>query len=1062
VLLPVKLGANGTPTAALLTLVLALALPLDKAKSMVKTLLSLGATCAQADLHGVTAFHRYVEDNASALLETLWEVDTTGSRTAINHVAFPGISKTTSPLLEAVANGDSRLVLKLLNAGAVAQLDFDTWLKSAKHSILERRLSTFENNVKMFQTMTEQPLLAALNSPDPLTALELIKRGADVNSITPESHQITHRSSWYRGYGDGETALDIVRKKIAALAQYTGEPLNCAAPKDHIADAERTLASFRPGTWQHWVLSEEVKTVRKTYEKDTERFNQEADRVAGLKGVDEKKAAIAKTIATLEEIERIVLEKGGKTFDELYPHLKRESPERTARGTFNTPYRYDFTFKGTKDVTDVRHKAYVELFEAAWSGDLDKIKSLTLTGWGEEKKEPPLKISVTDNVSNSPFLLAFLRGHRDVAKAILEIVQAQFEPIEAENARFRMGRADNDSECSDASDGDDESGDEEEPRVYKEIVDDKFTIENIGEVSMQVKSRDKPTSVLEATGRTFVLRNGETVRAGYGSPFQFVMEENDHQGLKFLLDLAAHFSTTQKLDPEEEPSRFYSFPSAMFDYAVKLGRTEMLAEIIKRTGAGLPLEELVKRSGVESTQKPRFYQGLTVYGKKRKDWAQAGRNVVRRATGNRSSPLLYAAKQGSIESLEWFMGDAPMRCYNEFGRSKAAREDSRLRHLSQAPGGFDRAVSRWLSNHNEMVMHAAILGSDADKAEKAVEYLIHAFPASMAIRNAAGVVPLFQAVLFGRLGIARLLIDADVDQAAKNSTWENLLHAALRHNPEADQLAPFLDLIDADLLPSLFRDRSSLAHAGQTPLHQWLTETVRPARYGSKTYASPAQMHQVLRLLLERSAGLELGLFNGAGDTPLHTLVGLDADPALVRLLVEADPALLHRENAVGRTPAEMARDRFVAERLAAPSTSFRRYRPDRSVAALVDRAPEIFLIAQGERRGFSAACTTPRTRREAIWDTVREYLDRHPGKRRLVSLHEANDVAKRIGEQYQGQRYLTEVREAAAAAAETNDADKEEEKADEKPEVDHGFWAEATTSTLAWVRPKKDENETD
>ena len=67
-------------------MVLALSLPVEKAKEMVKTLLSLGATSAQADINGVTAFHRYAEENASELLELLWEMDKTGSRSAINHL----------------------------------------------------------------------------------------------------------------------------------------------------------------------------------------------------------------------------------------------------------------------------------------------------------------------------------------------------------------------------------------------------------------------------------------------------------------------------------------------------------------------------------------------------------------------------------------------------------------------------------------------------------------------------------------------------------------------------------------------------------------------------------------------------------------------------------------------------------------------------------------------------------------------------------------------------------------------------------------------------------------
>lgn len=49
-----------------------------------------------------------------------------------------------------------------------------------------------------------------------------------------------------------------------------------------------------------------------------------------------------------------------------------------------------------------------------------------------------------------------------------------------------------------------------------------------------------------------------------------------------------------------------------------------------------------------------------------------------------------------MESVEYFLSDAPHRHYSEFGKSKAAREDARLKHLKESPGGFDRAISKWL------------------------------------------------------------------------------------------------------------------------------------------------------------------------------------------------------------------------------------------------------------------------------------------------------------------------------------------------------------------------------
>lgn len=70
-LLPVKIGdgSYGNANAAILTLVLALVLPVEKAVRMCETLLSLGATSSQADPSGITAFHRYIHvSNQSNIL----------------------------------------------------------------------------------------------------------------------------------------------------------------------------------------------------------------------------------------------------------------------------------------------------------------------------------------------------------------------------------------------------------------------------------------------------------------------------------------------------------------------------------------------------------------------------------------------------------------------------------------------------------------------------------------------------------------------------------------------------------------------------------------------------------------------------------------------------------------------------------------------------------------------------------------------------------------------------------------------------------------------------------
>jgi ankyrin repeat protein len=128
VLLPVKFFDHAKkPSAALTPLMLALALPVGKAKEMVNTLLRLGATSAQADMNGVTAFHVFVERNAKSLLDLLCENDPAGTKTAINHIAFGNYSTSRSALQIAVQKGNLAAVRMLLDNGALPHIDFETW-----------------------------------------------------------------------------------------------------------------------------------------------------------------------------------------------------------------------------------------------------------------------------------------------------------------------------------------------------------------------------------------------------------------------------------------------------------------------------------------------------------------------------------------------------------------------------------------------------------------------------------------------------------------------------------------------------------------------------------------------------------------------------------------------------------------------------------------------------------------------------------------------------------------------------------------------------------------------
>ena len=179
-------------------------------------------------------------------------------------------------------------------------------------------------------------------------------------------------------------------------------------------------------------------------------------------------------------------------------------------------------------------------------------------------------------------------------------------------------RHDDDDSTAEDSDMDDDD-DDDEPRIVAQAVDKKFTIENIGQVSMHVKSRTRPLELLLWPTPTFKDEKGKVPKLESTSRnlFRHVMAIDDLSGLKTLLDLGVLYSSQKLEGDDEEATGFFEFPDGDFQWAVENGKTQALAEIIRRTGAGIPLDHLVKKSGVELKQKPRYYQGLTVYGKKR-------------------------------------------------------------------------------------------------------------------------------------------------------------------------------------------------------------------------------------------------------------------------------------------------------------------------------------------------------------------------------------------------------------------------------------------------------------
>lgn len=309
---------------------------------------------------------------------------------------------------------------------------------------------------------------------------------------------------------------------------------------------------------------------------------------------------------------------------------------------------------------------------------------------------------MSDSLGFTCLTIAVLRGHLQVAKAVLQIVRTQYKAKEPRNnQKFEI-------------DVDADSSDDEDINIIGHDVNDQFTHENVGEIVTQVDGTVSPREALQqiCPASLFLEQEAQKERClkqlsmeGRGgssnmevdSLFAYAIYKNDLSLLGWLLEVRHEF-------PDNEETRRWGFFCAEhqgeFQLAMALGHTECLSRLIQSTGAGLPLEKLGEESGVELRDEHQLYPGLSIRGKKRKDWANAGRPGHHDgAESYGRPPLLISAMQGNLTTTEWFLGTAPSRHYLEYVNKHL--EDKTVQRLVNSKLGLDASVLRWLQSRSE-------------------------------------------------------------------------------------------------------------------------------------------------------------------------------------------------------------------------------------------------------------------------------------------------------------------------------------------------------------------------
>jgi ankyrin repeat protein len=728
--IPIKLmnTYNRQPDGAILSLVLALTLPPEQAKPVIETLLSSGAKSSQADLNGNTALQYFV-NHGYELLEHLIKQDPIHVKSVVNwvNVSQQDFYRRSSgyPLKTAIKTQNPKAAAKLLELGASPVISYESWVQGCK--MLESRsvFSYLNINECDFKTNHVQPIILAIRLEQPAIVASLLEYGADVNTLSP--------NGWRKMYGqhsEGANVLDEVREKIKDLAAFCRagayQPVQMPRMPTPLKKDGFYTHDLEPGSYRHWATNQFVQQSKEKYKNDLKAYNNSAQ--SGLQeSTEEKKQAVAKLVEEFRELEKHLISRGAKTFvedkfgikavslqnavEEQEVRLKHLQAQNKKAQNDTNEFKVDFGIN-VPEISSAQVTKYVNLFDAAWNGDLGIVRELTTEPQGENKDEPPLLIAVTDGLGNSPFSVAILRGHLDMAMTILAIASAQYVP-EKKDRSYEMDDS-GDGEDSEYDGAGSESGGESRAIMLHErlppSVRNQFTIDDIGQLSLLVQSQRSPLTLLRGyppvrkfveSGCCIPSTNGEQPPPTVDSLLQYAMFRNDKDLFLTLLNAMMKYEAEDNAKKGDPTPKRFTMVLAEFTYALQLGRFDFLSEMMKRTGVGIPFDQLIKLSGgAVPEKKSTQYEGLTIRGKKKKAWARA--YGVFEGTINEpktSPPLLLAAYHGSLESVEWLFSDAPTRLYQEY--VEANKQYADVDAFSKLPGGAESAISQWLDKRSK-------------------------------------------------------------------------------------------------------------------------------------------------------------------------------------------------------------------------------------------------------------------------------------------------------------------------------------------------------------------------
>ncbi|PGH11964.1 hypothetical protein AJ79_04551 [Helicocarpus griseus UAMH5409] len=1037
-----------SPGQVVLSMLLSMHHPFEKSRDVLQALLELGASSTQANMQHVTAFHALVMAGEPRLLDLIFKLDGPAAQLAINHPTLENgwSPHSTLPLITAIRHKGMGTVERLLEHGAAL---------SVPNERLRRFWARKVRSGPIIEQHLRHPFVKAAEFSPPAVIKKLLEAGADPNAMTPDTYKILADTG--RSYDYGLSVLDIIVERIAFLKPLTKpvtKPIYVVGTE--FESDEVYLNGLVEGTYEHSFVQNELAIAKIAVHviENASKYN----KLAKFEKQQQLKIDwIQQELKELEEVKQALEAKGAKTFAELHPKYKdnvrvrkaKEEPSSENEETEAKKFEIDYSFTD-QDVGDVDAKRYLPLFQAAWDGDIQKVKQLTAISEGPKKPHPSLQLTVKHKTRHvDPSCVAVARGHFKLAKAILEDVDSQQIQRDTEKSSRKVYELvvddDSDTYISNSDSGDSDNG----VGVRFDVVDDQHTIDDVRDTVNVGKYTTSPTSLLTGSrdmsifigdmdeenkknvkyehkrrvdtmfhnwDRTYKTRPEDmkafTAYRGM-TLLEFAVWRNDFETVKFLVEQETYYSTRPAKDTNgssnDEVHKFITLNNSLLRTAMQKGYTEILGYLMSKTGLGFPFETLMQEAGVKADAKPKYYQGLSVYGKKRKDWAAEDSYGYRNSFTGAHSLLLLAITQKNLQTIKWFLSDEPEKKYREF--LHAYKDDTRLVPLLKQEGGFEHMLNSWLGARRHLALHCAVLAAPTEElGNSLVEFILQKLPDSLHSKNSAGLTPLHLAFSGQRITAAKTLVEAGADQTARDNDGRNVLHHILgggRRILNSPKLLRVLtDILDPEILKTLTTQRTRLHRSTnryaewgmRTPLSDWL------GNHGTST--------AVLETLLDITGGKELYVLDGHGNYPIHQ-VTKSKKFGHIRAMLERDSDLAILENATGITPLEIAENKLTTHLIDRyRETNTRIFANQDRHMSYYHEKPAIYdPLSQGYRRSdytfdSTGIYGTDKDKRAVLREecdegkmaqSLRDAAAKSDRKRILVSLHDANQLVRRL-----------------------------------------------------------------